>query len=1611
MQFGEFMMRFASVFDPKGVDAAISATEKIRTRLSSLQKAFDTISGRNIVDPKAVSDAEKNLDRLVQAANRVRAALSSNTSSGGSIDEFKRLTEDNIRVTSQMNEARRVLEAARAGSPVRSGATFGQYAGNIAGSAIAGLPGAVGGLLGGSFSTAANVVGIFEKALAKIPNPLNAITNALKSVDAFVHKAFDAAFFGAFMEIGRGITDIFFGWLNALIPVQPVLQGISKIVMSLTPMGALGEGGFARIETQLKGLQMTAANTGVTAKDLNSALVAIRTTGIQAGEAIKSVSQGMQAGISTRDVQRLARGAQDLAQISGETSTDSFQRLFRAVTTGNTEILRTVGIMKTQDQFINDFAMKTGRTYDEIRNSQTLLRQAFIEGILKETTKYAGAYDAAMETVSKRLNSLKRLIDDFTTSASQMFTPLLSGAVGVIEKGLDTLTGVFLVTKKQSQDNAASMIRDQYGISDAAGLTADNISKLTKLSLKSQTGKPEDQKALDDYTSKLVGQAQAAGLAGDKLAQYDAYLRQMTADIRDGKESFEALGGAMQPTQFNLFLQAISRVAGRGMEAFGLDFVEQFLTIDAAAKDFAENAPEKLALAAEKFSMWFAGILQSVMDFGAKFGEYVTNLINAPIQAVQDFGSQLSTLLVSGIQGAISAASGALTGLANSLKNGFLDVIRFLAGQTKKEFETLYKDIGDSNSKADTSLPIRVEPKIRVDAKWGENLNRQILDNFRSEDFEQYNFLGGFVEKILGNEGAALEQVEKFRSQLLQALDQIRTGGDFDQGLFAPIMDAGGNDVLANVRPMLVEYLNLWKLQADEVRRQKEEQKELEQMTFRLQAAQERLRQFERGTQDIPVRYTRARKDQLQAEIDAMNRERELMEQKRKERQWDVQERQRQFTELKETLQEALRLAQATGQIELFKFKSEVPQIDTTQFVADFEAKVKDMANRIGRSLSDAFKPARMALLEFMNFLGGAVGGADFKPITLDNIKAPELGDFQLDDGSYDFEAYNAAIAKYKVEQAGVTAENAKINERFTQGLKLHGDLLTIIGKVKDVWGEIVKLITRAVELVGAFAAGLTGGTLSKDIRDGAQAGDPDAQRQASAFSAGQGLAAFGRNVWDSLPEPVRKLLTDFKDKPIDVIINGVVKGFDALADISKWLLDTFAPNGKIEWGKILTLGVALSLLPSAINFAGLVATTFGGAVVKEGGKWVFNIAGRIGSGILIETGAKAALQTFSTTALFAGIKGALTTFITVTLPAWGTSLATALSGIVTTVLASPILLGLIIGFLANALIPEEWKRKFREAFFAGVDAWKVIINEQFPIIAGLFPGFLMGIVTMFTTWVGDTVAEVVRFKDEASKSIGEFVSGAQTKFADVKKDVVEKITSAFDTVKTTITGLPAKISSTLESIKTKIASPFETAKTAIGDFITKITSLSGIKVDLSSVSGAFKLIGDAIKPIVTAAQGMADIFKKIFDGIIAKAANMSTGTRVMLNTFATSVTAIFGKLFDTLLGHSIIPDITDGITGEFGALTDRNKGGLGRFANMVENNMANINTALDIPGLSGSINSAAGAVARALEVNINQSGWVFPANMSPEQMEALRILAREETYSGIVAAFEGTNV
>ena len=107
-------------------------------------------------------------------------------------------------------------------------------------------------------------------------------------------------------------------------------------------------------------------------------------------------------------------------------------RLTYAIQTGNSRMLRSVGIQKYASEAYEEFASQVGKTVEEL--TQIERQQAITNMVLEEAAKVAGVYDAAMEEPGKVLRSFPRLLNDIQLAFGEV---LLDGFGPAIKEAYD----------------------------------------------------------------------------------------------------------------------------------------------------------------------------------------------------------------------------------------------------------------------------------------------------------------------------------------------------------------------------------------------------------------------------------------------------------------------------------------------------------------------------------------------------------------------------------------------------------------------------------------------------------------------------------------------------------------------------------------------------------------------------------------------------------------------------------------------------------------------------------------------------------------------------------------------------------------------------------------------------------------------------------------------------------------------------------------------------------------------------------------------------------------------------------------------------------------------
>ena len=186
----------------------------------------------------------------------------------------------------------------------------------------------------------------------------------------------------------------------------------------------------ARVDELNYALDAIGKSTGIGGQALADEAAEVKGMGIEMEIAQKAVLKFAQNNLELGKASDIARIAQDLAIISGENSTETFNKLTHAVITGRSEVLKSVGIQENAGQMYAKFAKSIGKTTKELSYQEK--QQAILQGVMYEGTKVMGTYEAAMKSPGKTLRSFARLHNELQVAMGDVllkaFGPLILAA-------------------------------------------------------------------------------------------------------------------------------------------------------------------------------------------------------------------------------------------------------------------------------------------------------------------------------------------------------------------------------------------------------------------------------------------------------------------------------------------------------------------------------------------------------------------------------------------------------------------------------------------------------------------------------------------------------------------------------------------------------------------------------------------------------------------------------------------------------------------------------------------------------------------------------------------------------------------------------------------------------------------------------------------------------------------------------------------------------------------------------------------------------------------------------------------------------------------------------
>lgn len=190
----------------------------------------------------------------------------------------------------------------------------------------------------------------------------------------------------------------------------------------------------ARYETLGISMYQAGKNAGYMRSEMDAYQAALEKTGISMTESRNTLTQMAAANMDLANATKLARAAQDLAVVGNTNSSEAFNRLIYGIKSGQTEVLRTLGINVSFEESYKRLGAELHKNANALTENEKM--QARTNATMEAAAKYQGIYEEAMGTAGKQLTSLARYQENYKVIIGETFNESLAAAVGAYTRHL-----------------------------------------------------------------------------------------------------------------------------------------------------------------------------------------------------------------------------------------------------------------------------------------------------------------------------------------------------------------------------------------------------------------------------------------------------------------------------------------------------------------------------------------------------------------------------------------------------------------------------------------------------------------------------------------------------------------------------------------------------------------------------------------------------------------------------------------------------------------------------------------------------------------------------------------------------------------------------------------------------------------------------------------------------------------------------------------------------------------------------------------------------------------------------------------------------------------------
>jgi hypothetical protein len=184
---------------------------------------------------------------------------------------------------------------------------------------------------------------------------------------------------------------------------------------------------IAMYSSEVEGLgiamKIVANNAGITAEEVTKVRDSVVEQNVTTQAANRLMTDLIRNQLDYVQATELAAAAQNIAVASGRDSSETIERISHAISSGNTFLLKQIGLTEHVSQVYERYAQEVEKTSSELTEMER--KQAVVNYVIQEGEKYAGAYGAAMENAAKKMRSTSARIEEVRYGLGQALGPAL----------------------------------------------------------------------------------------------------------------------------------------------------------------------------------------------------------------------------------------------------------------------------------------------------------------------------------------------------------------------------------------------------------------------------------------------------------------------------------------------------------------------------------------------------------------------------------------------------------------------------------------------------------------------------------------------------------------------------------------------------------------------------------------------------------------------------------------------------------------------------------------------------------------------------------------------------------------------------------------------------------------------------------------------------------------------------------------------------------------------------------------------------------------------------------------------------------------------------------